>query len=159
MTKAKTAKPASRSNSNKAMTEALTGVLADTFVLFVNTQTCHWNVVGPHFAALHDLFGTQYEELHAAVDELAERLRALDAKAPVGVGALKDMSVVSDGLGKGNAMGMIAALAEGHEKAIKRLSAAIDLADDVDDVGTEDLLTGRLEAHQKTLWMLKSHLE
>lgn len=145
--------------ANKALIDGLTGVLADTFVLFVNTQACHWNVAGPHFAALHELFGTQYEELHDAVDELAERLRALGHLAPVGVAALKGASSLKDGLGNGFAEEMIEALLAAHTQLIANLQLTIELADDVDDNATEDLLIGRLQAHQKTAWMLRALLE
>lgn len=145
-------------NASKVMVDALAGVLGDTFQLFVNTQTCHWNVVGPNFVALHDLFGKQYEELHAAVDELAERIRSIGHPAPIGLGALKALSSQPDGLGKGTAEDMVASLIDAHEKLIAGLVKSIEVADEVDDDGTEDLLIGRLRAHQKMLWMLKSSL-
>lgn len=147
------------SRGNKALVDGLTGILADTFVLFVNTQACHWNVVGPNFAGLHELFGTQYEELHGAVDELAERLRALGHLAPVGVSALKGAASLEDGLGNGFPKEMIEGLLAAHNKLIVNLQVAIEIADDADDNATEDLLIGRLQAHQKAAWMLRALLE
>lgn len=134
-------------------------VLADTFMLQVNTQAAHWNVTGPHFAALHELFGEQYESLLGAVDELAERLRALGEPAPVGLVDMAGYTSVKDGLAKGKAEVIIKGLHDGHLTAIKVLRGAIEAADDADDDVTEDMLIQRLGAHEKMVWMLRSLLE
>ena len=119
-----------------------------------------WSVSYTHLrAALHELFGEQYEDLFKAVDPLAERLRALGELAPVGLVDLAAYATVKDGLGKGKAEAMIKALLDGHVAAVKTLKEAIEAADDADDEPTEDMLIGRLDEHQKMLWMLRSLLE
>lgn len=146
---------AKKSNS---VISTLHTVLADTFVLYVNTHAAHWNVTGPQFAALHEMFGTQYEELHASIDELAERLRALQAHAPSGLAELASGSSIKDGAGQGDAMKMIKALLAGHEIVLKSIDAGLEAAEAAGDEGTLDLLTQRQQAHQKTAWMLRAHL-
>ena len=138
---------------------ALRKVLGDTFMLYINTQAAHWNITGPHFAALHGLLGEQYTALHGAVDELAERLRALGQAAPVGLVDLAAYASVKDGLGQGPAMAMLKALEQAHRTAIHILQEAIEAADEADDTVTEDLLIQRLAEHDKMAWMLASHLQ
>lgn len=146
------------SKKSNSVVPALNKVLAETFSLSVNTQACHWNVTGPHFAELHTLFEGQYTELNTALDEIAERLRALEAAAPSGVKDMLAESALKDGIGKGKAEGMLANLLAAHEGIIKTIEKAIEYADAADDEGTEDLLIGRLKAHQKTAWMLRAQL-
>lgn len=145
-------------HGSNEVVSSLRTILAETFVLYANTHAAHWNVTGPDFAALHEFFGTQYEELHASVDDIAERLRALDTMAPVGLADLTSGSKVTDGLGTGSATDILKKLITAHDVVIKSLENGIEAADDADDVGTEDLLTQRLQAHQKSVWMLKAHL-
>ena len=145
--------------NSKNVINGLRRSLADTFMLYINTQAAHWNVTGPHFAALHELFGEQYEELHKAIDELAERLRALGEPAPAGLVDLAAYASVKDGLGKGKAEAMIKALHDGHVVAVKTLSQAIEAADDADDDVTEDMLIQRKGEHQKMIWMLAALLD
>lgn len=142
----------------KSVADLLSGILGETFQLYTNTLACHWNVVGANFVSLHQLFGEQYEELAEAIDELAERLRAIDAPAPAGLAALKDLATGKDGAGAGKAEKMVASLLSAHEHLIERLSDAIITSGDLGDYATEDMLIGRLAAHQKQAWMLKSLL-
>lgn len=144
---------------SKNVKNALRKVLADTFMLSVNTQAAHWNVVGPNFESLHELFGDQYEALNKSIDELAERLRALGELAPAGLVEMAAYATVKDGLGKGNASAMLKALISGHEAARKVLREGIEAADEADDDVTEDMLIGRLGEQEKMLWMLRSSLE
>lgn len=137
----------------------LSKVLSETFVLYFNTHASHWNVTGPHFAALHELFGSQYLEMHAAVDELAERLRALEAPAPSGLGDVLSASKIKDGTGKGKAEALIKALLAGHEAIIETIKKGITVSAEEEDKGTEDMLITRLEAHQKMAWMLRALTE
>lgn len=143
------------SRKDNSVLPALRKVLAETFALYFNTHASHWNIVGPNFHSLHELFDTQYNELHDSIDELAERIRALDATAPASLKDLLDPSDIKDGIGK-NEDAILKNLIAGHEGVIKTLHEAIEVADEADDEGTEDLFIGRLRAHQKMLWMLKA---
>ena len=143
------------SRKDNSVVPALRQVLAETFALYFNTHAAHWNIVGKNFAALHGLFDTQYNELHDSIDEIAERIRALDAMAPYSLADMLAHSKVKDGAAKSEDA-MIKGLIVGHEALIKTLGEALEVADEADDEGTEDLLVGRLRAHQKHLWMLKS---
>ena len=144
--------------ANDTLVMALERVLGETFSLYINTQACHWNVTGGNFQSLHTLFGNQYEALHTAIDDLAERIRALGSPAPKGGMALLKASHLPDGLGHGTDREMLKALIAAHEGLTHTLKAAIELADEQDDVGTEDMLIGRLQEHDKMVWMLKSSL-
>jgi starvation-inducible DNA-binding protein len=140
------------------LVEALRHVVADTFALYLRTHGAHWNVVGPQFAQLHVLFAEQYKELWEAVDEIAERIRALDALPVSSHRSLLEYSSLPDGEPPKDAMAMVKWLLESHEKAQKGVQRALDLADAQGDIGTVDLLTKRLQAHQKAAWMLRSLL-
>ena len=142
---------------SKKVADALSDVLADTYVLFVKTQNYHWNVVGPDFPGLHALFQTQYEELFLAVDEVAERIRQLGYKAPGTLGAFLKATVLSEGEAA-NAPGMVADLAVCHERLASRSQATIKVADDAGDEGSVDLMVARRKAHDKTAWMLRATL-
>jgi starvation-inducible DNA-binding protein len=147
-------------NSTKAMAEQLGLVLADTYVLAVKTHGYHWNVEGPHFGALHALFEAEYNDLIAAADVIAERIRALGVKAPTGMATFLETSAIKENTNKNlSAKDMIADLVKSHEKICERLSETEVLADEVEDVVSEDLMVNRLATHEKTLWMLKSHLK
>ena len=149
----------SRSNAAASMVEHLIDVLSDTYLLAIKTHGYHWNVTGPLFPELHAQFGTQYEELFAAADELAERIRALDFPAPGGVGAFLKNTVVKEASGQPmKAPAMVADLLKTHEAVRERIEEARDHADQVGDKATEDLLIGRLAVHDKTMWMLRAQV-
>jgi starvation-inducible DNA-binding protein len=142
--------------ARKAVAEALAGALADTHALALKTQNFHWNVAGPHFYALHGMFEGQYTELNAAVDEIAERIRALGHPAPGGYQAFAKLTAVADASGVPAAAAMVQALAADHETVVKRLRAALKTAQNAGDEESADLLIERLQAHEKTAWMLRA---
>ncbi len=148
-----------RNSNHKELIAALGTVLADTYVLAVKTHGYHWNVTGTDFPQLHDFFDREYTALIAAADEIAERIRALGALAPAGMTQLLQLAEVKDTGGKVLSAGaMLADLTTAHELTVAGLAAARKLANTADDVVTDDLLIGRIAAHEKTLWMLKAQL-
>lgn len=139
-----------------AVATALTGVLADTYRLVFKTHAYHWNVEGPLFYAVHNLTEGQYEDMFAAADELAERIRALGQMAPFRMAGILDASVIEDVDDMPSAGEMCADLAADHERVAHRLHALIRLAGDSNDAVTEDLATGRSAFHEKAAWMLRA---
>ncbi|MFN3936679.1 MAG: Dps family protein [Gemmobacter sp.] len=135
--------------------EELAGVLADTYRLIFKTHACHWNVEGPLFHPIHVLTESQYEEMFAAADVLAERIRALGRLAPSRFAELSQ-SRVEDFEDGSSARDMVAALAADHEALARRLHGLIDLAGDHGDPVTEDLATARSAFHEKAAWMLRA---
>ena len=132
--------------------------LADSHSLYFTTHSYHWNVTGPHFHALHELFGTQYTELWNALDEIAERIRSLGELAPLNLDALTGLATLPQAEGVPDAEGMIRHLLTGHEHVAKTGRVIIGLAADVHDDATADLTTQRVQIHEKTAWMLRSML-
>ena len=150
---------ASKGNRERGA-ESLSHVLADTYVLYLKTHAYHWNVTGPHFASLHLLFETQYNELHAAADIIAERIRALGVYAPGSYGAFAKLaSIKEDNDMVPAAMNMVRNLVSGHEALGRTLRAAFKTAEADGDQVTMDMLIGRMDAGDKAAWMLRSHLE
>ena len=139
--------------------QGLNCLLADSYVLFLKTQNYHWNVTGPYFNTLHTMFEAQYQDLFAAIDLVAERLRALDVKAPGSFAAFGKLTDIKEETGTPAAVQMIRNLVKDHETIINTAQALVDAADDADDDATEDLAIERLQVHQKFHWMLKAHLE
>jgi starvation-inducible DNA-binding protein len=123
------------------------------------THLAHWNVEGPGFFALHTAFQTQYEELFTAIDEIAERIRALDSYAIGGLGALGATAAMKEFVSPLPQEDYVRALVAANEKLIKDAAAARDIAGEVNDPESQDLMIGRITLHQKTLWMLKSFLK
>jgi starvation-inducible DNA-binding protein len=148
-----------KSTGNSPVVDALRKVLADSYALMGQTHLCHWNVEGPSFFALHTAFEEQYTELFSAVDEIAERIRALGAYAPGGLGNLADLAGTKEIAEQETAAKMVDHLAKLHQNLIKDASTARDLAGDSGDMETEDMMIARIETHQKTLWMLQSFLK
>ena len=148
--------PYMNGSSNTHITKALTSVLADMFVLYFKTHAYHWNVVGPHFKALHDLFGEQYTELWTAIDEVAERIRALGAPAPLSVAHMIKESNLQETGQCPDDLGMIQALLSDHRRIVETLYTALRIAQDSSDEATVDLLIGRIHIHEKSAWMLES---
>jgi len=136
--------------------KALEQALADTFTLALKTQTYHWNVVGPNFLGLHNLFEEQYTDGFAAVDELAERIRALDAPAPGGLQVFKEITKIADPKTGIDSKAMIDDLIESNEKISKSLQAGVETAEEKGDPSTADMLTARVTVHDKAAWMLRS---
>ena len=140
----------------KAISAGLSVLLADTYTLYLKTHNYHWNVTGPMFQTLHTLFETQYVELALAVDEIAERIRALDEFAP---GSYKDfarLTTIKEADGIPTAEEMIKDLVKGQEAIARTARSIVSLADDASDEVTLDLLTQRMTVHEKTAWMLRS---
>jgi starvation-inducible DNA-binding protein len=143
--------------------EQIAGVLskvqADTFTLYLKTHNFHWNVTGPMFQTLHLMFEQQYNELWLALDAIAERIRALGLPAPGTFREFAALSSIKEDEGVPKAEDMIRHLVEGHETAARTARGAFKIADEVNDQPTCDLLTQRLQIHEKTAWMLRSLLE
>ncbi len=139
--------------------DGLGRVLADTWVLYAKTHGFHWNVTGPMFNTLHLMFEGQYNELWLALDEIAERIRSLGCKAPYGSATYSGLASISDAQGVPEAMAMVRELVEGHEAVARTIRGVFSLADEANDQPSADLLTQRLQVHEKTAWMLRSLLE
>ncbi len=137
----------------------LSRLLADTYTLYLKTHNFHWNVTGPMFNTLHLMFEAQYTELALAVDLIAERIRALGFPAPGTYAAYARLSSIKEEEGVPNAREMIRLLVEGQEAVVRTARSIIPLADRVSDEPTLDLLTQRMQVHEKTAWMLRSLLE
>jgi starvation-inducible DNA-binding protein len=152
-------KKASASPSAKPLPASLNQVLADSYALMSLTHLAHWNVEGPGFFALHTAFQTQYEELFVAIDEIAERIRALDSYAIGGLGALCQTAAMPEFVSPLPQDGYVRALIAANEKLIQDASRARDLAGEFNDAETQDLMISRITLHQKTAWMLKSYLK
>ncbi|MCF7674978.1 MAG: DNA starvation/stationary phase protection protein [Akkermansiaceae bacterium] len=152
-------KNASTAKSASSLAASLNQVLADSYALMSLTHLAHWNVEGPGFFALHTAFQTQYEELFIAIDEIAERLRALGSYAIGGLGALGKTAGMKEFVSPLPQDGYVRALIVAHEKLIKDAAIARTIAGEMNDPETEDLMIGRTTLHQKTLWMLKSFLK
>jgi starvation-inducible DNA-binding protein len=143
----------------KEIVRGLSTLLADTYTLYLKTHNFHWNVQGPMFQPLHQLFEDQYTELATAVDEVAERIRALGEFAPASYAAFSKLTSVKEAAGPTKSQDMIRQLLEGHEIVARSASNALPAAEKAGDQGTLDLLTQRLRVHEKTAWMLRSFLE
>jgi len=138
--------------------DALSNVLADTFILYLKTHNFHWNVTGPMFGTLHQMFEEQYNELWLAVDAIAERIRSVGFIAPGSYGEFTRLTYLQDAPAASSASEMIAELLRDHETTARTARAALAVARTAVDAPTEDLLTQRLAAHEKAAWMLRSLL-
>ncbi|MDB6132193.1 MAG: Ferritin Dps family protein [Verrucomicrobiales bacterium] len=146
--------------TSEAVSTALSTFLADSYSLMAQAHLAHWNVEGPFFFELHANFQKQYEDLFEAVDELAERLRALDVYAPGGLKTFARLSTVPEvPAGKALAKDFVAGLIEGHETTLASALAARDAAGNSGDLETQDICVKRIQTHEKTLWMLRSFLK
>ena len=143
----------------KDIVDALSRVLADTYVLYLKTHGFHWNVTGPMFNTLHLMFEGQYNEMALAVDLIAERIRALGAPAPGSYAAFLKLASIKEAEGVPPATEMIKELLAAHESLVRTLRVGLAKLDGVNDQATEDLFTQRLQLHEKTAWMLRSLLE
>jgi starvation-inducible DNA-binding protein len=143
----------------KVLAEGLAKVLADTYTLYLKTHNFHWNVTGPMFQTLHLMFEQQYNELALAVDLVAERIRALGHPAPGSYAQFSKLSSISEATGVPKAEDMICQLVEGQEALVRTLRNVFPTAEKASDQVTLDLLTQRMQVHEKTAWMLRSLLE
>jgi len=142
----------------KEIAAELARVTADTYTLYLKTHGYHWNVTGPLFNTLHLMFEVQYNELWTAVDLLAERIRSLGEFAPGTNAELASLTSIGEATGVPTAEGMLADLVAGHEAVARSARTAFRAADKAGDQPTADLLTQRLQVHEKTAWMLRSML-
>lgn len=142
----------------EAIAGGLGKLLADSYSLYLKTHNYHWNVTGPMFNTLHLMFETQYTELATAVDEIAERIRALGVRAPASYSAFASLTKISEGTGEESAEEMIRQLVVGQEAVVRTSREVFPLAEAANDEPTADLLTQRMQVHEKTAWMLRSML-
>jgi starvation-inducible DNA-binding protein len=148
------------SESDRAeVAQGLSRLLADSYTLYLKTHNYHWNVTGPLFNTLHLMFETQYTELATAVDEIAERIRALGHRAPGSYKEFAELTSISEDTGSPTAEEMIEQLVIGQEAVARTAREVFPAADSAGDEPTADLLTQRMNLHEKTAWMLRSMLE
>jgi starvation-inducible DNA-binding protein len=143
----------------EAIADGLSRLLADTYTLYLKTHNYHWNVTGPMFQTLHLMFEQQYNELSTAVDLIAERIRALGFFAPGSYSAFSKLTSIREEDGIPPATQMIRNLLEGHEAVARTARTAFKPAESANDQASADLLTQRIQIHEKTAWMLRSLLE
>jgi starvation-inducible DNA-binding protein len=145
--------------NRQAIADGLSRLLADTYTLYLKTHYFHWNVTGPMFQTLHLMFEQHYMELALAVDAIAERIRALDFPAPGTYSAYAKLSSIPETDGVPAAQEMIKLLVEGHEAVARTARSMYPTVEAASDEPTADLLTQRLQIHEKTAWMLRSLLQ
>lgn len=143
----------------KALSNQLNHLLADTYTLYLTTHSFHWNVTGPFFDSLHLMFERQYTELGEAVDQIAERIRSLGERAPGSYTEFTKLSAIKEVTGVPSWRQMIQTLLEANETVIRTARAGFSAAAKASDEATADLLTQRLQVHEKAAWMLRSLLQ
>lgn len=143
-------------SQRKKIAEGLSRVLADTYALYLKTHAFHWNVTGPQFQTLHTLFETQYTELAVAVDDIAERIRALGVFAPGSYSQFAKLATVNEEIGVPASVDMIKQLVQDNEAVVRTARAVLPIAEEGNDEASVDLLVGRMRIHEKTAWMLRS---
>lgn len=144
--------------SRKKIASGLSKLLADSYILYLKTHNYHWNVEGPMFNTLHQMFMVQYTELWNALDLIAERIRALGEYAPGSYSQYSKLTSLKESDNIPNAEGMIKDLLEGHELVARTSRGVFESAEEGNDEATLDLLTQRIQLHEKTAWMLRSLL-
>lgn len=145
-------------NDRIAIADGLSRLLADTYTLYLKTHKYHWNVTGPMFQTLHLMFETQYNELALAVDLIAERIRALDVLAPGSYTEFSRLATIVEDTDTPSATDMIRRLVDGQETVVRTARSQYSCAESSHDEVTADLLTQRIQVHEKTAWMLRSLL-
>ncbi|MCS4505429.1 hypothetical protein KBTX_02417 [wastewater metagenome] len=143
----------------KEIADGVSRLLADSYTLYLKTHNFHWNVTGPMFNSLHLMFEEQYTELATAVDQVAERIRTLGFPAPGSYKQFAELSSVEEATDVPEAKEMIRQLAEGQETVVRTARQVVPLAEEAHDEPTLDLLTQRMQVHEKNAWMLRSLLE
>ena len=141
------------------VTKGLSKLLADSYMLYLKTHNFHWNVTGPHFTTLHELFEKHYTELAGAVDEIAERIRALGEFAPGSFQQFSKLTTITEETGNPPATEMIQQLITAQEEVIRTARHMMAMTEEANDAPTVDLLTRRMHEHEKNAWMLRSLLE
>lgn len=145
-------------HDRREIAEGLSRLLADTYTLYLKTHNFHWNVTGPMFQTLHLMFETQYNELALAVDLIAERIRALGFPAPGTYAEFSRLSSITEDEGTPGAQAMIRSLVRGQESVVRTARSIFPVVERTNDEPTADLLTQRMQVHEKTAWMLRSLL-
>lgn len=145
-------------NDRREIAQGLSKLLADTYTLYLKTHNFHWNVTGPMFQTLHLMFEQQYNELALAVDLIAERIRALGFPAPGTYKEFANLSSIREEEGVPSAEDMIRKLVEGQEAVVRTARSIFPVVERSHDEPTADLLTQRMQVHEKTAWMLRSLL-
>ncbi|KAB8033191.1 Dps family protein [Fluviispira multicolorata] len=148
----------SKADTTKVIT-ILSHYLSDSYYLYLKTHNFHWNVTGMHFQNLHKLFDDQYNALFSSLDEIAERIRSLGEFVPGSYMQMKELTCIKESKEIPNDREMLKILLDDHETIVRNLRNWIEEANQASDVGTGDFLTARIEEHEKTAWMLRSHLE
>ena len=143
---------------SKKTVESLKLALVGSYALYLKTQNYHWNVTGPNFKSLHDLFNTQYNDLALAIDDLAERIRTLGSKVEANFSHFEKTGKIKSGNENANSTTMVQELAADNEILAEILKETFRIASEEKDDATADLIIGRIEVHQKNVWMLKSSL-
>ena len=143
-------------DKRREIAEQVSNILADEYRLFVNTQGLHWNVEGPLFYSLHKLTEEQYRELFESIDELAERIRALGLPAPQSFKEFAERSVLSDLPRDASLNARIEQLIGDYERAVRRATLVVELAETCGDIKTADLLTDRVGTYEENAWMLRA---
>lgn len=138
------------------ISEALKGLLADSYTLYLQTHNFHWNVTGPQFRELHLMFEEQYDELAIAVDDIAERIRTLGEAAPGTYKSFTALTSIDEVDGVPTANEMLSILTRNHELVVKTCREALSLAQDGDDESSASLVSDRMRVHEKAAWMLRS---
>ena len=146
-------------NNRKAIAQGLSALLADSYSLYLMTHNFHWNVTGPQFNSLHNMFMDQYTEQWNALDTIAERIRALGFPAPGTYKQFAKLTAIKEVEGVPKAQEMVGLLVNAHETVAKTARGIFPIVDEVNDQPSADLVTQRLEVHEKTAWMLRSILE
>jgi starvation-inducible DNA-binding protein len=146
-------------DTRQHVVDALARLLADTYTLYLKTHNYHWNVTGPMFNTLHTLFEAEYAEYALAVDEIAERIRAIGARAPGSYSEFAELASVKEDRASPEALQMIRNLVADQEAVVASARKLVDVAEEARDQATADLAVRRIEIHEKNAWMLRSHLE
>jgi len=145
--------------NRKAIADGLSNTLADTYMLYLKTHNYHWNVTGPHFHSLHEMFEEQYTELAAAIDDIAERIRALGFYAPGSFRQFSEITKIEEEEGQPDALTMVQRLVTANEQVLNTARSVLNACNEGQDEATLDLLTQRLHVHSKVAWMLRSTVE
>ncbi len=146
-------------SENEKVVESMSHLLADSYTLYLKTHNYHWNVTGPMFTTLHTLFETQYSDLALAVDEIAERIRSLGARAPGSFSEFAELAAVKEVTGTPSAIEMLEDLAADQRTVVGAAKRVVEAAESAGDEASADLATRRIDVHEKNAWMLRSHLE
>jgi starvation-inducible DNA-binding protein len=145
-----------KADDRKVSANAVSRLMADTYTLYLKTHGYHWNVEGPHFQQLHIQFMEQYTEMWTAVDELAERVRALGHYAPSSYAEMAALSSLTEETGRPDWKTMVTTLAKGHEQVAKTAREVLRIAEEAGDDATADIVAPRVTLHEKTAWMLRA---